>query len=92
MKIIFINDFSIYRGDLGLDQSSMPLTDCILSQNGTIQCVVSRVFTSHCPADFSDWPYDNHNCTLHFGSWLYFADELSYYFTKDSVMTTTINQ
>ncbi|KAG8042232.1 hypothetical protein G9C98_004866 [Cotesia typhae] len=84
---IWVPDFTVFNsGDLGLDQSSMPLTDCILSQNGTIQCVVSRVFTSHCPADFSDWPYDNHNCTLHFGSWLYFADELNYYFTKDSIV------
>ncbi|XP_044580817.1 neuronal acetylcholine receptor subunit alpha-9-like [Cotesia glomerata] len=84
---IWVPDFTVFNsGDLGLDQSSMPLTDCILSQNGTIQCVVSRVFTSHCPADFSDWPYDNHNCTLHFGSWLYFTDELNYYFTKDSIV------
>ncbi|XP_057329385.1 neuronal acetylcholine receptor subunit alpha-5-like isoform X1 [Microplitis mediator] len=84
---IWIPDFTVFNsGDLSLDQSNIPLTDCILSKNGTIQCAISKVFTAHCPADFSDWPYDNHNCTLHFGSWLYFGDEINYHFEEDAIL------
>ncbi|XP_057338193.1 neuronal acetylcholine receptor subunit alpha-5-like [Microplitis mediator] len=83
---IWIPDFTVFNsGDLSLDQSSISLTDCILSENGTIQCAIPRVFTAHCPADFSDWPYDSHNCTLHFGTWQYFGDNINYQFEEDAI-------
>ncbi|XP_034952527.1 neuronal acetylcholine receptor subunit beta-3-like [Chelonus insularis] len=84
---IWIPDFSVFNsGDLSLDQSAIPLTDCILSSNGTIQCAIAKVYTTHCPADFADWPYDKHNCTLHFGSWMHFSDEINFEFGNEGIL------
>lgn len=76
----------IPRGDLSVDQSGIGSTSCILLHNGTIQCAAARVYTTHCPADFANWPYDKHNCTLHFGSWMHFSDEMNFDFGSDSVI------
>ncbi|KAK0158787.1 hypothetical protein PV328_009740 [Microctonus aethiopoides] len=84
---IWVPDFSVFNsGDLSVDQSGIGSTSCILLHNGTIQCAAARVYTTHCPADFANWPYDKHNCTLHFGSWMHFSDEMNFDIGSDSIM------
>ncbi|XP_063977344.1 uncharacterized protein LOC135162623 [Diachasmimorpha longicaudata] len=75
---IWIPDFTVFNsGDFAKDQTGLPSTDCHLQSDGKLQCAAARVFTTHCPTDFTNWPYDKHNCTLHFGSWVHYGETVN---------------
>uniref|UniRef100_A0A0C9QNY3 Chrna6_0 protein n=2 Tax=Fopius arisanus TaxID=64838 RepID=A0A0C9QNY3_9HYME len=75
---IWVPDFTVFNsGDFSKDQTGLPSTDCYLQSDGKIQCAGARVFTTHCPTDFTNWPYDKHNCTLHFGSWIHYDSNVN---------------
>ncbi|XP_028981813.1 uncharacterized protein LOC107036256 [Diachasma alloeum] len=75
---IWIPDFTVFNsGDFAKDQTGLPSTDCHLQSDGKLQCAAARVFTTHCPTDFTNWPYDKHNCTLHFGSWIHYGTNVN---------------
>lgn len=74
-KVIIFREFD--RGNFARDQNGLPSTDCHLQSDGKVQCAAARVYTTHCPTDFTNWPYDAHNCTLHFGSWIHYGSKVN---------------
>ncbi|KAF7990748.1 hypothetical protein HCN44_000553 [Aphidius gifuensis] len=81
---IWIPEISIFNIGAGGSNTDGDYT-CHVRYNGTVSCLSVRVFTSRCQTDFTYWPYDQHNCTLHFGSWMYFANELKFEFNDNSL-------
>ncbi|XP_014227156.1 acetylcholine receptor subunit beta-like [Trichogramma pretiosum] len=58
-------------GDHGSDWSVMPEAGCKLSYQGRILCIPSLTLTTHCEADYANYPYDRHECSFQFFSYAY---------------------
>lgn len=41
-----------------------------------IACIPPCIHTARCAADFSMWPFDTQNCSLHIGTWINSADDV----------------
>lgn len=60
-------------------------TSCIVSSDGTVICVPPSSQTSVCVSDLSKYPFDVHNCTVRFGSWVHSGEEIDLAITKPGI-------
>ncbi|XP_063932851.1 neuronal acetylcholine receptor subunit alpha-2-like [Zophobas morio] len=75
---IWVPDFSIYNKKNGNgEQSVIRNSHCTVKIDGEVRCVVSTSYTTVCISDYTNFPYDEHNCTVRFGSWTHTGEELN---------------
>ena len=80
---IWLPDISVYNsGDMAVDQNSIPSTTCLVFNSGLVSCLPSLKHVAKCATDYSDWPYDIHQCRIHFGSWSHAQGEMDIHLDK----------
>ena len=80
---IWLPDLSVYNsGDMAVDQNSIPSTTCLVFNSGLVSCLPSLKHVAKCATDYSDWPYDIHQCRIHFGSWSHAQGEMDIHLDK----------
>lgn len=56
---------------------------CSVLFNGEVRCIPACDYHSLCYTDFTNWPFDRMNCTIRFGMWAEYANEVD--FTADGM-------
>ncbi|XP_063932693.1 neuronal acetylcholine receptor subunit alpha-3-like [Zophobas morio] len=85
---IWMPDLSIYnRRTQGGDQSAIDSVTCIVANTGQVVCVPSTSHSTICTSDLTKFPFDTHNCTVRFGSWVHSGEELDLQISKDALNT-----
>lgn len=59
--------------------------NCMIYSTGRVSCVPPCSHKALCQSDFTRWPFDRQNCTLHMGSWVSSSNEISYVTSKLSL-------
>jgi len=54
----------------------------VIGSSGKVSCIPPCIHTARCAADFSTWPFDTQNCTLHIGTWINAADQVDFSVSK----------
>ncbi|CAK9824062.1 5-hydroxytryptamine receptor 3A [Anthophora retusa] len=54
----------------------MPKVQCWVNHTGSVVCVPSISYTTFCESDYTWWPYDIMNCTIHIASWAHSTNEI----------------
>lgn len=63
------NRISYSNRDVKEDLNSCTVTDCNISYNGTVECIMPCEFSIYCSdADYSNWPFDYASCKFEFMS------------------------
>jgi hypothetical protein len=85
---IWMPDISVYnRRDQGGDPSAIGTVTCVVSSEGQVVCVPPSHHNSLCVADLTKYPFDTHNCTIRFGSWVHSGEELDIRVAKPGIST-----
>ncbi|XP_030838293.1 neuronal acetylcholine receptor subunit alpha-2 isoform X1 [Strongylocentrotus purpuratus] len=67
-SVVWVPDISIWNS--ASNEPSIDHSEAIIYPDGTIYLVVPMFVDASCGLDLSDFPYDSHNCSLTFGSWI----------------------
>jgi hypothetical protein len=51
--------------------------NAVVSSNGEVSFLPPGMFKSTCPIKIDDFPFDEQNCSLKFGSWTYDEDTIT---------------
>ncbi|CAH2004715.1 unnamed protein product [Acanthoscelides obtectus] len=86
IKTLHLHTSEIWTPDLSVynraDQSDEPSVigyssmKCAVTYDGSVLCVPPIHIDALCNPDLSKYPFDSHNCTLNFGSWVYKGEEV----------------
>lgn len=79
--------FWTFRRDQGGDPSAIGTVTCVVSSEGQVVCVPPSHHNSLCVADLTKYPFDTHNCTIRFGSWVHSGEELDIRVAKPGIST-----
>ena len=67
---VFQPDIMLYNAaDIVTMRDNMIKTKVLLYSSGKILSVPPVILRSHCDVDLTNWPYDEQDCFLKFGSW-----------------------
>ncbi|XP_070497025.1 neuronal acetylcholine receptor subunit beta-3-like [Chironomus tepperi] len=67
--LLWVPDITLFESDVKEDLNSCTITDCNVSYNGTVECIMPCEFSIYCnEADYSNWPYDYASCKYSFMS------------------------
>ena len=69
--------YLFFRKNGNGEQSVIRNSHCTVKIDGEVRCVVSTSYTTVCISDYTNFPYDEHNCTVRFGSWTHTGEELN---------------
>lgn len=58
---------------------------CVLNSNGLVSCIPPCKHDSKCAPNYSRWPFDRQNCTIHIGTWVDSGDEIDFKLMKSVV-------
>lgn len=59
----------LYFSDIASIQTdSCKLSNCVIASTGQVSCIPPCLHTARCAAEFSTWPFDTQNCSLHIGT------------------------
>lgn len=50
----------------------------MISSTGVVSCIPPCSHTARCSPNYSRWPFDQQNCTLHIGTWVNSGDEIDF--------------
>ncbi|XP_043285225.1 neuronal acetylcholine receptor subunit beta-2-like isoform X2 [Venturia canescens] len=79
-------DLTVFNGgEFSEHNWDMSYTDCLVSFNGTVVCVLPTKYSSHCPTDYTEWPFDKHNCSMQLGAWTFYRNEIVLNFPSDGI-------
>ncbi|EAT43657.1 AAEL004923-PA [Aedes aegypti] len=56
---------------------------CSVLSDGEVRCIPACDYHSLCETDFRNWPFDRMNCTIRFGMWAEYSNEVD--FTADGM-------
>ncbi|XP_039312158.1 neuronal acetylcholine receptor subunit alpha-9-like isoform X2 [Solenopsis invicta] len=70
--------------DILSDEHVLPLTR-LVTNSGEIVFVSKVKFISKCNDDFTYWPYDKHECSITFISWMHIGEEVNLLIYKDGI-------
>ncbi|XP_054278332.1 5-hydroxytryptamine receptor 3A-like [Macrosteles quadrilineatus] len=80
-SFIWVPDLSVYNAkdetDTSLDQQVSPV---MIHHHGEVYAFMSPVLAGHCVPNWSNWPYDVHQCTLTLGSKRYLGSTVDFTF------------
>lgn len=62
-------------------------TKCIVTSKGTVSCVPPVHINALCVPSLSRYPFDEHLCTLNFGSWVHAGEEIDFRDPKNDTIT-----
>lgn len=89
----------IYRPDVTLTNSVDPVnlikssthSDATLSSDGNVSWYPALTMKTTCETglDLSEWPFDEHVCEYHFGSWTYYSDGMVLTGISESIYIST---
>lgn len=79
---IRVHTEEIFKPDVTLTNSVDPVnlirssthSDAMLSSEGEIDWYPQLTMKTICPAELTEWPFDEQTCLFNFGSWTYFSD------------------
>ncbi|XP_031617172.1 acetylcholine receptor subunit alpha-type acr-16-like [Contarinia nasturtii] len=72
----------VWQPDITLYNSVSPQNDFfgqanfVVESNGKVVWIPPATFKVLCDSNLRDWPFDTHQCTLAFGSWMYDGHEI----------------
>ncbi|KAJ6649282.1 Neuronal acetylcholine receptor subunit alpha-7 [Pseudolycoriella hygida] len=76
-------DLQLFNSDLASVQtSSCKTSNCLIASSGQVSCIPPCLHSARCAGDFSAWPFDTQNCTMHVGTWINAADEIDFKVSK----------
>lgn len=78
----FYSPFFAYSDIASIQADSCKNTNCVITSAGNIACIPPCIHTVRCSADFSTWPFDTQNCSLHIGTWINSGDEIDFRVSK----------
>nr|ACP31310.1 nicotinic acetylcholine receptor a9 subunit [Tribolium castaneum] len=85
---IWVPDLSVYnRREQSGNPAAFDQATCLISNLGQVSCVPPVHHTSICVADLTKYPFDTHNCTIRFGSWVHSGEELDIQVAKNAINT-----
>lgn len=58
---------------------------CVLNSNGMVSCIPPCKHVSKCSPNYTRWPFDRQNCTIHIGTWVDSGDEIDFKLLKSVV-------
>ncbi|XP_075990474.1 neuronal acetylcholine receptor subunit alpha-6-like [Anticarsia gemmatalis] len=73
---------ALFNADATMYQSEQMYTSCLVQHDGNVTCVPHVAHTGICRTSLRNWPYDEQNCTLYFGSWMNTGEQVNYTFFK----------
>ncbi|CAK9806018.1 Neuronal acetylcholine receptor subunit alpha-5 [Anthophora plagiata] len=73
---IWVPDVTIHSATIMDVDIEMPKVECWVNHTGNIVCVPSMSYTTSCESDYTWWPYDMMNCTIHIASWAHSTNEI----------------
>lgn len=50
----------------------------MIGNTGKVSCIPPCVHTAKCTSDYSRWPFDTQNCSLHLGSWVHSGEDIDF--------------
>ncbi|KAL7044099.1 hypothetical protein ACKWTF_001779 [Chironomus riparius] len=61
--LLWVPDIALFESDVKEDLNSCTVTDCNISFNGTVECIMPCEFSIYCSdAEYSNWPFDYTSC------------------------------
>lgn len=91
-EIIWTPDVALYNSEIGMEPGSCHPVDCLLLSNGKINCIEPCTHVADCETDYSRWPYDSHNCTLLFGTWMNQANKIFLSINRTTLSTKKVQE
>lgn len=71
-----------YSDIASIHSESCRASNCLISSTGQVSCIPPCLHTARCSADFSNWPFDTQNCSVHIGTWINAGDEVDFKVAK----------
>lgn len=59
--------------------------NCVITSNGIVSCIPPCTHAAKCIPNFSRWPFDRQNCTLHIGTWVNSGEEIDFKVMKSII-------
>lgn len=81
-------DLALYNSDVASSHNEFcKMANCVISSNGMVSCIPPCSHDAKCLADYTRFPFDTQNCTLHIGTWVNSGEEIDF-----KVLKTVISQ
>lgn len=61
------------------------VASCVVSSTGLVSCIPPCSHDAKCLSDYSRWPFDTQNCTLHIGTWVNSGEEIDFKVLKSVI-------
>lgn len=82
---LYITNITIYSDIASIHADSCKSSNCVIGSSGKVSCIPPCIHTARCSADYSAWPFDTQNCTLHIGTWIHSADQVDFTVLKTHI-------
>lgn len=79
-------DLALYNSDVASSHNEFCKTaNCVISSTGIVSCIPPCTHDAKCVPNYTRFPFDTQNCTLHIGTWVNSGEEIDYKVLKTIV-------
>lgn len=72
-------DLALYNSDVASSHNEFCKTaNCVISSTGIVSCIPPCTHDAKCVPNYTRFPFDTQNCTLHIGTWVNSGEEIDY--------------